>query len=219
MRVTTLGDGARGLDANTPITAKAAAAFVAKGYQFAIRYVRRTQPHAYDLTATELLAILDAGLGLMAVQHVAPENWTPTGDVGTEYGAIAASECQWIGIPTGVTVWCDLEGVQDGVPHADVIACCANWYAAVAGAGYVPGLYVGFGAGLTGEELYEALPFQAYWSAYNLDRDKYPAVRGVQMRQLSARGNDLIPGFTTDNLDVDVIQRDRLGGTPSVLVR
>lgn len=218
MRVGTLPDGARGFDANSKITADAARALRAHGYAFAVRYVRRSAVHSYDLSKAEVDTILGAGLGLMIVQHVAPEDWVPTPTMGDLYGHIAAQETLKLGIPAGVTVWCDLEGVKSGTPHADVIGFCNAWYAAVKAAGFDPGLYVGFGAGLTAEELYRTLHFKRYWGAYNLNADGVPAVRGLQMRQLVAKASDLIPGFTNQNLDVDVIKADALGGTPAVLL-
>lgn len=217
MRTGTLADGARGFDANQPITAAAAAAFVAHGYQFAVRYVKRRQQHDYDLSHAERDVILGAGLGLMIVQHVAPDGWVPTPDDGAGYGAIAASECQALGLPGGFSVWCDLEGVHAETPSHDVITFCNNWFEAVNAAGYRPSLYVGWHAGLTPDELYHKLSFDAYWSAYNLDAGEFPAVRGVQMRQSAAKAADLIPGFTNQTLDVDVIHADALGGTPTLL--
>ena len=84
-------------------------------------------------------------------------------------------------------------------------------------AGYLPGLYVGWRAGLTAKQLHDDLRFTHYWSGYNLNVDRYPAVRGVQMKQRVATASDLISGFTTENLDVDEVQTDRLGGRPTLL--
>ena len=217
MRTDTLPDGSRGFDANRPISAADAAAFVAKGFTFAIRYVRRQQEHDYDLSVSERDAVLGAGLGLMIVQHVAPDGWVPTGADGTLYGGTAVDALGKLGIPANVSVWLDLEGVKDGTPHQDVIDFCNNWFDVVDAIGYTPGLYVGFGCGLTPDELYHALKFAHMWSAYNLDADQFPAVRGVQMRQSVAKASDLIPGFTNQNMDVDRIGPDALGGTPTLL--
>lgn len=205
-------EASRGFDANTPISTAAAKAFRDAGYTFAIRYVRRTTHHTYDLTAAEAERILAAGLGLMIVQHVAPEGWKPTAQLGSAYGATAAEEARLVGYPAGGILWCDLEGVARGTPAADVIDFCNAWHEAVAAAGYDPGLYVGYAAGLTADQLYSALRFQRYWSAYNLDRDLYPAVRGVQMRQgpYPRGGLEGIPF----EFDTDVIQSDAMGDRP-----
>jgi hypothetical protein len=219
MNIGPLPDSARGFDANQVITREHARAAFQAGYQFAVRYVRRRPFNPQDLTAGEVVTLLDAGLGLMIVQHVAAENrWIPAATLGTAYGATAASECQKVGIPAGVTVWCDLEGVAPGTTAPAVIAYCNNWHAEVAAADYQPGLYVGWHCGLSAVQLYRNLRFSRYWSGYNLDADKMPAVRGVCMRQFTAKESDLINGFTTQTMDVDVIHADAAGGTPSLLL-
>ena len=212
------GNNPRGVDCNAPISRAAAALFAAKGFTFAIRYVRRANANSYDLTTGEVLGILAAGLGLMVVQHVDGPGWEPSAALGTQYGSTAAAECRRVGIPAGVTVWCDLEGVDTSCGHAAVIGYCNAWYDAVAAAAYVPGLYVGDCCILTPAELHDALRFEHYWSAYNLNSDAAPAVRGVCMRQHPAKAVDLVPGFTNQNCDVDVICGDALGGSPALLL-
>jgi hypothetical protein len=219
MKIGHLPDGARGFDANQHISAGMARAAVSWGYQFAVRYVRRAPVNPQDFTAGELATLLEAGLGVMAVQHVADENhWRPTPTLGAAYGTVAASECQKIGLPRGVTVWCDLEGVAPGTTTADVIAYCNQWHDRVAEGGFEPGLYVGWHAGLTGQELYQRLRFARYWSGYNLDLDKQPVVRGVCMRQFTAKPAGLIPGLTVQTMDVDVLRADALGGRPTLVL-
>ncbi|HEV7389093.1 MAG TPA: hypothetical protein VGN73_10815, partial [Gemmatimonadaceae bacterium] len=93
---------------------------------------------------------------------------------------------------------------------------CNRWHSAVTGAGYVAGLYVGYHAGLSATQLYRALRFTHYWSAYNLNADQFPAVRGVQMRQAVAGRGDRVPGVTVD-FQVDTIRADKLGGQPTLL--
>jgi hypothetical protein len=211
-------DGVRGFDANRTITPEIAAAFHRYGYRFCVRYVRRKEPHDYDLTRDEAAGLLHAGMGLMVVQHVAPEGWTPSRTIATIYGKTAAAETRHIGIPAGVTVWCDLEGVARRTPAQEVIEYCNAWHSAVAGAGFVPGLYVGFGAGLSSGQLYYDLRFTHYWSAYNLDADQFPAVRGVQMRQAERQPADRVPGYTFE-FQTDVVGQDRLGSRPTLLAR
>lgn len=218
MTVGTLADGARGLDANRPLSAADAAAFRAKGFQFVVRYVRRSQAHDYDLSPAETARILGAGLGLMVVQHVAPEGWSPTADDGALYGNTAGREALIAGYRSGATLWCDLEGVAKSTAQGDVIDFCNEWSDAVKALGFVPGLYVGDSCGLSAGLLYHALKYSAYWSAYNLNGDQHPVVRGVQMKQSAAKHEDFIPGFTNQNMDVDVICGDALGGTPSLLL-
>src|SRR5262249_33588611 len=130
-------DGVRGFDANRVIRPNVAAAFHAQGYRFCVRYVRRDPVHDFDLSAAEAADLLGAGLGIMAVQHVESEtSWIPTGEKGEANGDVAASEGETIGIPPGVTIWCDLEGVAQGTAASDVIDYCNRWHSSVAAAGY-----------------------------------------------------------------------------------
>jgi hypothetical protein len=99
-----------------------------------------------------------------------------------------------------------------------VIEFANNWHAAVASAGYKPGLYVGYGCRLTAQQLYANLRFDCYWSAYNLDAENYPAVRGVCMRQSVAKLADLVLPFTTQTMDVDTITADAKGGSPTLVL-
>jgi Domain of unknown function (DUF1906) len=207
----------RGFDADATIKPNVAAAFLDHGYRFCIRYVRRQKVHAFDLSTNEAAGILDAGLGLMLVQHVESETaWTPTGEKGAANGAVAASEADRIGVPSGVTLWCDLEGVAVGTPAQDVIDYCNEWHSAAAGGGYVPGLYVGFHAGLNPTQLYRSLRFTHYWGAYNLNADEAPAVRGLQMKQAAAKPVDKPPGVKLA-FQTDRIRADALGGCPTLL--
>jgi hypothetical protein len=215
--VFTAPDGIRGFDANERISSKAAAAFHKHGYRFCLRYVRREKVNDHDLSPGEAQGILDAGLGLMPVQHVASEEaWVPTAAKGAAYGKTGAADCVRIGIPAGVTVWCDLEGVALGTPADDVIDYCNNWHAAVADAGYEPGLYVGFRAGLSATQLFKSLRFTHYWGAYNLNADEVPIVRELQMKQAVRKSADKVPGFNIA-FQTDTIRTDALGGRPIVL--
>lgn len=210
-------DGLRGFDANEHLSLQTATRFRQAGYRFAIRYVPRYKPNPADLSSSEAAGILAAGLGLMIVQHVkAPladgSGWIATGDMGTDYGAFAAHSALEIGYHKGAMLWCDLEGVRVGSDHRDVIAFCNNWYDEAGHAGFTPGLYVGYDAGLTGEQLYKNLRFEHYWSAYNLNRDQHPAVRGVQMKQ------GIEQTVFGVRIDPDTIHRDAKGGLPLMMV-
>lgn len=205
----TAAAGIRGFDCNQRVTPAFAKQRRALGQLFVLRYVRRAQRHSYDLTAPEIETILDAGLGLAVVQHVAPPPWKPTPALGISYGQIAAEEVHRLGLPHGLMVACDLEGVRRGTPAIDVADYCNAWHAQVARAGFTPLLYVGYDPGLTATELYYHLRFTRYWSALNLNRDLYPAVRGVQLRQLEE----------SQAIDGDVVQTDKLGSRPIFLAR
>lgn len=210
--------GIKGFDANTTITPSIASAFYNAGYRFCVRYVGRVSMASYDLTNSEANDILDAGLSLMIVQHVLNPGWTPSQSLGEEYGANAASFSQQIGLPTGVNVWCDLECVSTSVGASTVASYCTAWYDAVSGAGYVPGLYVGYEPGLTGSQLYQDLPFSHYWGAYNVDGDCAPGPRGFQLQQKVGTGGT-IGGLTTETYDDDWTETDGEGGTVLWLAR
>lgn len=215
--VFTAPDGVRGFDTAETVTPKAAAAMRAHGYRFCVRYVRRDKPHASALSASEAKSVLGNGIGLMLVQYVESEtSWNPTAPKGKTNGGIAASEAAELGMPWGVTLWCDLEGVALDTPARKVIDYCNGWHLAVASAGYVPGLYVGYHAGLNATQLYRSLRFSHYWSAYNLNADQAPAVRGVQMKQARRKQGDAVPAAGID-FQTDTIRADALGGRPTLL--
>jgi len=210
-------DGVRGFDTAEIVSPSAAKALRRRGYRFCVRYVRRDKPHASALNVNEAKSLLTAGIGLMLVQYVESETaWIPSAVKGTTNGAVAASEAGKLGVPWGVTVWCDLEGVKPGTPAQKVIDYCNRWHVAVSGAGYVPGVYVGYHAGLTPTQLYRSLRFTHYWGAYNLNTDQYPAVRGLQMKQLRPARKDVVPNFGID-FQIDKISADALGGRPTLL--
>jgi Rv2525c-like, glycoside hydrolase-like domain len=209
--------GMKGLDVNRRITADEAVAIAEHSYDFAVRYIRRKTRHSYDLNAKEARGVLAAGLALMVVQHVAPEGWTPSALLGSAYGNTAAAEAKLIGVPPGVTVWCDLEGVSADVSAKSVLDFCNRWHSKVAGAGFVPGLYVGYGAGLDADQLYWSLRFTHYWGAYNVSAIDGPTKRGFQMKQRVTNAADRVAGFDAE-FQVDDIQADALGGLPTVLM-
>jgi hypothetical protein len=213
-----LPDGSRGIDCNTRIARPIADKLYAAGYRFVVRYIRRGQAQAHDVSVGEVLDLLAAGLGLMLVQHVAMEGWVPSQALGKSYGAIAANEAALLGYPIGGMVWLDLEGVRHGVAHEDVIKYCNAWYDAVAIEGYLPGIYIGDSSGLTADEMYRRLKFTHYWSAYNLNRDEHPAVRGVMMRQLPYPPQSKRVHGVPFEYDEDVITVDKKGDTPTVLL-
>src|SRR4051794_3876483 len=197
--VYTAPDGLLGFDTNSTMKPAVAAAFFNHGYRFCVRYVRRDKSHPHDLTAVEAEGILEVGLGLMIVQHVESEDaWKPTANKGATQGTIAGAEADKAGMPSGVTLWCDLEGVAVGTPATDVIEYCNQWHQAVAAAGFVPGLYVGWHSGVTATQLYRSVRFTHYWGAYNLNADQAPAVRGLQMKQSERRPTDAVPGTKID---------------------
>jgi hypothetical protein len=201
--------GAHGFDANTPLTKAKAAALKQAGFAFAVRYLtRKATPPAGDLSKAEVAAILDSGLALMAVQHVAAAGWTPSAALGAEYGANAAAHARAVGLPPGTAVFLDLEEVDAKTAPADIIAYCNTWHDALASAGYVPGLYVGSNCGLSGEQLYRRLKMTHYWKSGS----KVPALpqRGYSMVQ-TIRKDDVVAGIAIDR---NLVTPDAFGATP-----
>jgi hypothetical protein len=200
--------GLAGFDVNQILSASEAQDFKNAGYAFCIRYIPRFDgSSAGPLTYDEATDILNAGLTLMAVQHVANPGWAPTAALGTQYGSYAATYCSdTVGLPPGVNVWLDLEEVATTSAAADVIAYCQAWYTAVNAAGYIPGIYIGYGVVLDGSQLYNDLSFQHYWRAYN--DDTIVATRGFQVVQTTEK---TLNGVT---FDPNTTQADNLGGTP-----
>ena len=207
-------DGARGFDVNRTLTAANARAFAKAGYTFALRYIPRAPERASDLSRKEIETLFLAGLAVMPVQHVESDSsWTPTDDKARAYGEKALAACVGLKIPAGVSVWLDLEGVATDVGAEQIVRYCNGWYEIVKGGGYLPGLYVGWHAGLTPDQLYWELHFSRYWAAFNLNRDQYPAVRGVCMKQHAAKKSDYPPKITFE-IDTDTVALDEKGGLP-----
>lgn len=200
-----------GFDSDSIISANAAQQFYQQGYRFCIRYLSLGTESDSDLTSGEAAGILQAGLALMPVQHVRTSGWSPTESLGQQDGQQAVANAQQVGFPTGVNIWCDLEGVNTAAVASDVLAYCNAWYDAVQNAGFIPGLYVGSSAILNGQQLY-SLPFQHYWQSQSI------------VPELPARGYQLIQLYPTLTLngisvDVDVTQNDHAGGQAQWLVQ
>jgi hypothetical protein len=196
-----------GFDCNTVLSLSVAQQFYSEGYRFCVRYLSRsTSQGSGDLSPAEANNILQAGLALMSVQHVAAEGWVPSAALGTTNGTNAANNAKSVGFPPGVNVWLDLEGVASGTAAQTVIDYCNNWYVPVAAAGYVPGIYVGANCILSGSQLYNNLKFQHYWQSLST----VPAIptRGYQMVQSLV--SQPVNGV---GIDKDVTQTDQLGGT------
>lgn len=206
--------GAQGFDANTILTAQTASRLRQAGFVFCIRYLSRAEgQQSGDLSALEAERILDAGLALMAIQHVEGPGWTPSAELGTNYGLAAAANAHEVGLPGGVNVWLDLEGINYATSASDVIAYCNAWCDAVTAAGYLPGIYVGANAILSGDQLYWRLKTKHYWKSGSSVPD-IPQ-RGYQLNQR------IVPGDTVAGvqIDRDVTQTDHFGDAVQWLVR
>ena len=170
-----------GFDCDAVLSAALAQRFFSQGYRFCVRYLARTHA-SLNLSEQEAADILNSGLALMPVQHVRAPGWLPDQTLGQQDGQEAVSLAQTIGFPDRVNVWCDLEEVNAGAKAQDVIDYCRAWHHAVRAAGYSPGLYVGAGTLLTGQQLF-GLPFQHYWRSSSSVPDL--PIRGYQLIQFS----------------------------------
>lgn len=197
--------GLLGFDADTVISAAVAQQFKQNGYSFCARYLSLGNgQNAGDLSNAEAANIINAGLALIAVQHVRAEGWAPTAALGGTYGNNAASNAASVGLPKGMNIWCDLEGIATGTTAQNVIDYCQAWYAAVQAAGYVPGLYVGANCILSGTQLYD-LSFQHYWKSLST------------VPEIPNRGYQLVQKWFPQaefgiSIDQDTTQTDHKGG-------
>jgi hypothetical protein len=182
-----------------PITAKQ---FYAQGYRFCLRYISRATDveSPDDLTEAEANDILDAGLALMPVQHFAGEGWRPTADLGRTYGHNAAANAGQAGLPQGINVFLDLEGIASETPSKDIIAFCNAWFSEVETVGYVSGVYVGANAILSADELYWNLRTKHYWKS------------GSQVPDIPHRGYQMIQSIKPGQTDKNVTLNDAFGG-------
>lgn len=200
--------GARGFDCNTILSSGSAKAFRDHGFSFAVRYLSRGAPGTNDLSASEVSAVVDAGLALMAVQHVPAAGWHPSLALARTYAAAASSQAKACALPPGMCLWLDLEGVAHGTATADIVAYCNAWFDIVRSNGFQPGLYVGANCGLDGKTLGTALACEHFWRSGSTVPDV--AGRGYCMVQ-TISSNFVLAGIA---YDLDVIQTDAKGSTP-----
>jgi hypothetical protein len=201
--------GLIGFDTIDVLDAARANEYVRRGYQFCIRYVPFDGRSEYvDLTADEAQIIVDSGLALMVVQHPLDAGWAPDAGLGQAFGQNAALHAGNAGLPPGVNVWLDLEGVRPGAPAADVIAYCNAWFQEVENAGFASGIYIGANPGLTADQLYWDIRTSHYWKGGSSAEAGVPDEIPHRGYQLVQRIND--PG--PDEFDSDVTKTDAFGG-------
>jgi hypothetical protein len=211
-----LPTGSKGFDCNTTVSSYTALKFAAAGYRFAVRYVRRVDHHEFDITPKELVDLFKAGLAVMLVQHVAPPaGIRPVGSVAST--ARRRPRKRDARVRRSAARSGAISRKWGTAPIRAMSSPTATTGATRCGAGFDPGLYVGYRCGLSADDLYGQLKFQRYWAAYNLDKPNYPAVRGVQMRQYEAKSADHVPGVSFE-FDVNLIGRDAMGGTPALML-
>jgi Domain of unknown function (DUF1906) len=205
MRIAYAKTWSRGVDCITALNSDTAAALKSAGAEFVCRYFGH-------VTATELAAILGAGLGLAPIAgYGRGGSWNKaTGAADANFALEAARS---LGVPLRgdvdlLTFWCDLEGSD--MAADDARAYVQAWAGMIASSGACPGLYVGAGVPLSAEELY-ALPVKAYWRSCSAVPEV--AQVGYQMIQLTPP-NQMLAGV---QVDFDVVQADRAGRLPAMI--
>lgn len=189
-------------------TAEQARALAASGVEGLIGYLGVISPE-------RLGYVLDAGLAYMPVT------------LAGEYSDGAADELaqlRSLGIPAGATVWLDVEGRKAyDTPAETLIASINGWARAIAGAGYMPGIYVGAPQPLTSEELYH-LGVVRYWLGIGrcvdrYGRDAYPRCGWCVRQDWHNSGNGMYWKNTGVLVDTNAIQADHLGRLPVWVTR
>lgn len=197
----------RGFDTNTKLNLQSAQTLKNAGYDVCFRYLSLTQSDPNDLTTDELSNILRVGLKVGLVQHVRYPNWIPTIEMAKQDAQNAVTQLKNLNIPSGTTVFCDIEGIKYGTNKQDIINYINTWAEIIIQAGYEPGMYVGYNSYLTDSELYYALKVSKYWkSGSNVPT---PVMRGYCIYQSTP--SKTIAGIP---IDEDKIQPDMKGELP-----
>ena len=197
--------GAKGVNTVATFGSATAAKFKSAGYSFVVRYLGA-------LTAREASVIIGQGLGLLAVGYSRRPGWIPTGPEGKADGILKIDQAENAGLIPGMTIFCDLEGPGGEGLRERCIDYVNEWAAPIQAAGFVAGLYVGYGVPLTPDELYHELAVTAYW--HSCSQVQAVAHRGYQMTQLYPP-NRTVCGT---KVDIDFIQADAKGDTPMWMI-
>ena len=172
MIVRALTAGMRGVDTNTKLNAKSAAALKAAGADFVMRYVSLTSLWLNDIDMQERDVILDAGLGLGLVQHCRAANtFRPSATQGVIDGKAAVAWAARAGISgtslnDRFTLFYDMEGLSHETNVADVQGYDSGWCAQAKDALFMPGGYFGYQLPilLTAQDLW-LLHVERYWKS------------------------------------------------------
>jgi len=202
VRVLPVPLGSRGADMAAALTCANAADLKAAGLDYVVRYVG-------GITGAELSLLLDAGLGVQLVTYSRAPGWIPSAVVGAADGSKDVDRLRELGVPAGMLVWIDLEGVNGSA--ADVAGWVESRAAVLVAAGYVAGLYVGAGETLSAAQLYAIPNVTRYWRAFNAG---IPEPRCGWCHFQTFPPNQMLHGV---QIDRDFVQADYEGRVPLML--
>jgi len=207
MKVELARPHARGIDTVQALNTAACRWLVQHHFDFVVRYLHGR----YAATTDELERILCSGLACMLVTPSRRPGWVPSGALGDEDGHVALEALETLSIPSGATVWLDLEGIAH--PPGETFRWADAWSRVIAGEGYQAGLYVGANPGsLDSDDLWRLPHITRYWRSGS--RVPEPAVRGFCMAQLRPLDVELGPV----HVDHDIIEADYRGDLPTWVV-
>jgi hypothetical protein len=193
------------VDTSAKLTAPVIQQVAAGDYIGIVRYVPLPGlSAAQDIDAAELRTILDAGLGVMLVQHVRFPGWDPRNRSGKTDALAAIEQAEVAQYLSGGHIFLDLEGIKGTAQDTKRFA--EDWAATIVDAGYCAGCYVGFGVPLNAVQLYNLHDIHSYWSDAGA---RSVATRGFAMKQMVPEVQIGGIGF-----DVDAVAPDRLGDMP-----
>lgn len=213
MKVVPVGVGAVGFDTLTPITAPMIAALrkyqlpgTRTGFTFLVRYLE-------NLTLAELTMVLAAGFGMVFVGESRPNGYIPSAGAGSADGLRELNRVRALGLPSGITVGCDLEGM--GGTAQDTIAYANAWADVIRPASDIAMAYVGAGVPLTATQLY-LLRETLYWHSLS----NVQQVANVDYAMLQAFPTEVLqlaPGLTLP-ADLNFSYKDKRGRQATMVV-
>jgi len=207
----------------------------------------RCLPHAHGwhpdwldlLSAEELQELTEAGFGVTGYQIFRGSRQTSE-EQGRAAGEAMVEHCREIGLPEGVTLWCDCESFRDS---ADVLGYIQGWRKRASYHTDSRGLYIGSGfllpdmtaradAREQGDRLWGISGINRYWAS--MSQVYTPSVRGICLDQaweyvLHGSGPDdwRIEEYSPSNpahkgsrrFDINASRIDSLGGRMVLAVK
>lgn len=167
------------------------------------------------MTEPRLDDVLATGMGFMPVTFAG------------EYDDGAKDEItqlRALGVPAGVTVWLDLEGMKAfRTPVVELATKINAWAVAILDGGWQPGLYVGAPQPFTSAELY-ALKVVRYWWGLGRCSDRHgqlaePACGWSMIQQFHGERSGLLWRGTGILVDSNSSQKDYRGRAPTWMRR